>query len=473
MLPNEEQSSLLLRRYRTASIGVCMILFLLCSWRFVQIASVSVAATRSVDAWVLNELPSVWKAHEDAAASDKVKAPRHFSSGERNKQTTRTNHVEEDLVRLPINEKTIESRQPKVDGSLKRLNTSDASLEERVANLAKESGSLRARLDERLASATMMLSAAWRNAETHFRMFHTHNWWPLKRINLPVSVTTRKTKWKSLEQMALFETFLPSLMKTIEDGYLYGVYLGYDVGDPLLDKPDAEKQMRELWNRQTKGSIELKIFKYNDTVNRNVWAVNYLTKEAYLDGYDYFFRVNDDSEFRERGWTSKMVEALQLNDDFGAVGVLDDQNPRIWTHSFVARQHLEIFGFHFPFSFGNYWSDDWITQAYDSSFSIWLYDVPIVHHLHKERYFVDWKNSTERLAVELDRAHLRWRTWLCQAKGASHFCDKEAIKNVTVGGRLRGYDRKTLMTMENKAKEEQFKRMERVKTKSTPFRLKI
>lgn len=432
----DELCSSLIRRYRGAWIGLCMALFFVCSWRFVQLSASSSSALRSFDGWS-KDLAGVWASHKALGDSDRIKL---------GKNATKASP-------LPA-----------------RVSKNETGVEERVKLLVQESKALLGKLDERIGSASGLLRVGWRNAETHFRMFHTQSWWPLNRINLPVSVTTRKTKWKTIGEMALFQTFLPSLLRTMEEGYLYGVYLGYDEGDPLLDKPGAESELRKLWTSAGGGKIELKMFKYSDTIDHNVWAVNYITKEAYLDGYDYFFRVNDDSEFKELGWTSKLVEALQRNDNFGAVGVLDKDNPRIWTHSFVARQHLEIFGFHFPFSFGNYWSDDWITFVYDSSFSIWLYDVPIHHHLFSERYSVDWKVK-ERLDLEVKRARMRWRTWLCRARGASEFCDGEGTKNATLPV-LRGYNRTTLMEMENLAKAEQFKRMERVK-KAKGFKLKL
>jgi hypothetical protein len=44
---------------------------------------------------------------------------------------------------------------------------------------------------------------------------------------------------RPIKDMLLLTSFFPSLLKTLEPGYFYGVYLGYDVGDPLLDAPGA------------------------------------------------------------------------------------------------------------------------------------------------------------------------------------------------------------------------------------------
>ena len=335
-----------------------------------------------------------------------------------------------------------------------------------AANQAREematSNSQLSGMEKQVKESLATVKEAWRDSEEHFRIFHTHHLdtssggaSPLLRINLPVSITTRKTKWTKLSDMALLTTFLPSLLRTIEPGYLYGVYLGYDQGDPLLDRPGVELEMQRLWNTSL---VSLKMFRYNDTAHHNVWAVNYISKEAYLDGYDYFFRVNDDSEFLAPDWTSRLVEALQRNENFGAAGILDDANPRIWTHSIVSRIHLEIFGFHFPFSFGNYWSDDWITEAYTKRFGLWIYDISIKHHLHAERYNINWNNSKQRLSVELDRAQLRWKLDLCRVK---NLCENETEKvtseattSSSSSGASRGYSRTVFLNMENQAKRE-------------------
>jgi hypothetical protein len=50
------------------------------------------------------------------------------------------------------------------------------------------------------------------------------------------------------------------------------------------------------------------------------------------DGYDYFYRVNDDSAF-EGKWASVLIPRLQETNNFGVVGTYDKQNPRIFTHS--------------------------------------------------------------------------------------------------------------------------------------------
>jgi hypothetical protein len=105
----------------------------------------------------------------------------------------------------------------------------------------------------------------------------------LTKICLPISITTRGTKWKSLEEMLLLTSFFPSLVQTVESGFQFGVYLGYDKDDPLLDSEEGQKKLKELVDKIIGGSsIEMKSFMYEDSRNRNVWAVNYISRECYL-----------------------------------------------------------------------------------------------------------------------------------------------------------------------------------------------
>lgn len=248
------------------------------------------------------------------------------------------------------------------------------------------------------------------------------------RVCLPISITTRHSRWTHLSEMLLLKAFLPSLVRTAEPGYFYGVYLGYDEGDPLLDSEEGQQELRSLFAK-TVGSapIELRAFRYADSRNRNVWAVNYVARECYFQGYDYFYRVNDDSAFHSQNWASRLVPRLQELNDFGVVGVLDKHNPRIFTHSLVGRPHLEVFGYYFPFEFGNYWSDDWITLVYTPPYVVRAYDVEINHHRHAERYKVEWERKT-LLDDMVNYGRRRWRTYLCVVRKKQDFCRPKLIQ---------------------------------------------
>ncbi len=100
-------------------------------------------------------------------------------------------------------------------------------------------------LRERVGRGLSMLRQGWweggmtgqrclalrvRNAgQEHFRLFHTHDRGssPVVRINLPISITTHGTNWHSLEEMLLMRSLLPSLLRTMEDGYQVRAFVAH------------------------------------------------------------------------------------------------------------------------------------------------------------------------------------------------------------------------------------------------------
>lgn len=244
----------------------------------------------------------------------------------------------------------------------------------------------------------------------------------LVKVCIPISITTRGTKWTRLDEMLLLTSFLPSLVRTAEAGFHFGVYLGYDVGDPLLDSPEQIEKLQKLAQEMIQSkSISVRTFRYEDSINRNVWAVNYITRECYLDGFDYFYRVNDDSAFEDL-WAHSLTSRLRETNDFGVVGVYDKQNPRIFTHSLVGRPHIEVFGYYFPFEFGNYWSDDWITFVYLPPYVHKAYDIAVKHHTHAERYKVE--HERRKVFDEMvNYGRRRWKSYLCLVRKLNDYCN--------------------------------------------------
>lgn len=68
--------------------------------------------------------------------------------------------------------------------------------------------------------------------------------------------------------------------------------------------------------------------------------VSELVREAYADGCDYFYQINDDSKISTKGWDQKFTKVLRdnpLGENVGVTGPTDTNNPRILTHAFVHR----------------------------------------------------------------------------------------------------------------------------------------
>lgn len=230
-------------------------------------------------------------------------------------------------------------------------------------------------------------------------------------ICLPVSITTRRSDWFALNQTVLVNSFFPSLAASLSpDDPPVAVYLGYDAHDPLLDRPGAESELRHLLKDVV--GVEVRMFRYPDTQGWNVWAVNYLTEECYLDGYSYFYRVNDDTVFQEHGWALRLVEGMKHRPvpDFGVLGI-GDPRMSIYTHSVVSRRHFEVFQFHFPWTFGNFWSDDWITLVYQPEHSMLAENISIHHLWFEKRYDVVPSIRNELAGVVESTRHV-WQTFL-------------------------------------------------------------
>lgn len=305
-------------------------------------------------------------------------------------------------------------------------------------------------LKDKLFKAVDALRKGWWEAEEHFRMFHTHDRLasPFVRVCIPIFLEESR----SIDD--LFQVFLPSLKRSVESGYQYGVYLSYREG--LLD----EESVRKRWSDQ---KIFLKMLK----VKREDHGINLAAREAYLDGFDYFFRATESTEFDSSLWTSKLVESLQRSEDFGVVG-LSSKGGSFFPA--VARTHIEIFGFLFPFSLDENWNDLWFQACYTDRFTITLRDV-----------FVRDKNSQREKNVQMVQNIARegmmiWKHWLCHVRQLTEFCEngegQKKSKNNEDGKRKKqqGLSRERLIAMETKAREDQFKRMKRFPKRQIKFK---
>ena len=88
-----------------------------------------------------------------------------------------------------------------------------------------------------------------------------------------------------------------------------------------------------------------------DHNNKPAWAQNDAMMEAYIDGMDYGYRINDDTRFETLGWTEKFIHTLESLDppNVGVVGPNHSGgNTNILTYDFTSSHHIDIFGFHYP-----------------------------------------------------------------------------------------------------------------------------
>jgi hypothetical protein len=245
---------------------------------------------------------------------------------------------------------------------------------------------------------------------------------------------------KSVTESPFWSNLFDSFMKSIDwksNRFIFKFYLGFDKADPLYDTGDAWSEMRsEFKNRATfrmqenllseqaiisvlEKELTLTLMDFEHLTGAPTQIVSQLVLKAYVDNFDYFYQVNDDTSIVTPNWPPKLVAALAANPsipNFGVTGPTDTNNDKIFTHSFVHRTHIEVFGHMFPTSFKNWYSDDWITTVYGSEHTFHT-DVEIKHNVaaQKEsgytRYEVDY-SAQLRLIDELRQGYVQIDEWL-------------------------------------------------------------
>lgn len=236
----------------------------------------------------------------------------------------------------------------------------------------------------------------------------------------------------------LFDSFLAQSHQSLhdpKDPYYYSFFVGYDVGDPILDTEAGVRWIvNELHCRLDHAGIGrhkvgIRFFSMTDTVHAPSWGVSHLAHAAYDLGADYMYQINDDVEMKSPQWEDKMIGALKSTCNFGVSGPTDKSMERILTQSFVHRTHIEIFGFYFAMPFQNWWSDDWITSVYGSPYTHRSHGVEVKHRTDSvgQRYPVT--QVQHLLRKELTQGKVTIQNWLtakkrehCTSSSTSCYC---------------------------------------------------
>eukprot|EP01031_Cornospumella_fuschlensis_P030874 gene30874-37310_t len=234
----------------------------------------------------------------------------------------------------------------------------------------------------------------------------------LPMIAIMAASTTRNIKEPSPTTMALFTYLLPSLMRTLDCGFRYEYYLGYDQGDVYYDDASGMEEVKAWINKNIKQplarrqiSFEFRAVRVHNTVQKPGPVFLEMARAAYKNGAAYFYRINDDTELLGT-WPRAFVRTLEsLGSPYGVVGPLCNQgNERILTHDFVHRVHMDVFEMnYYPPELTDWWMDDWISFVYGQTRTFRAKHVPVIHHTgaHGQRYQVD--KSHEQLLGTLVR----------------------------------------------------------------------
>lgn len=215
------------------------------------------------------------------------------------------------------------------------------------------------------------------------------------KIAIGLAISTKGFQDVKVNELTVFSSLFKSLCNTISHGYNYTIYMGYDYNDPVFSNIGNVNRFHKIFHSDIlpacrKIPIAYKLVKVN-YFGKPTWAQNDVMQIAYLEGNDYFYRLNDDVFLSSSGWTEKYISALQMfkPKNLGVVGpkvLVIGGNSRVLTFDFVHRTHLDIFGYYYPREFPGWFGDDWITHVYQPFNSVRLKDVLIIHKKAKIRY---------------------------------------------------------------------------------------
>eukprot|EP00960_Hanusia_phi_P075258 768395-Hanusia_phi.AAC.4 len=105
-------------------------------------------------------------------------------------------------------------------------------------------------------------------------------------------IQSREEYIEDIDKLPMMKVFIPSLVEKLKhekQNYRYEVYLGFDKGDPVFDNNEIRKQ-----------GFQGKVFWIYDDLFRQVHRARRVVvaaednAQAYHDGADYFYMVNDD-----------------------------------------------------------------------------------------------------------------------------------------------------------------------------------
>mgnify|MGYP003385117806 CR=1 FL=1 len=195
---------------------------------------------------------------------------------------------------------------------------------------------------------------------------------------IAILVATTSHNSRSKTDLALTNMFLPTLAGSLDCGFKYVLVIGFDRNDPFYDTTRGRNEVHRVFDkivkkRLSRSGIEISLIIVglrNDEKRLHVNSLIYNALARYAAGHrhaDYFYRVNDDTEFVER-WPQQFVRSLNdLSAPYGVVVPQCEQvesdelmSIRNMTHVFVHKTHLEIFDMNFfPRELVGHWIDDW------------------------------------------------------------------------------------------------------------------
>lgn len=241
-------------------------------------------------------------------------------------------------------------------------------------------------------------------------------------IAVLAATTTRRVNNPAIDKIALFTLLLPSLVRNIDCGFRYVYVMGYDKGDPYYDIKHGIEDAKSWFYKEIEFpmkqhgiSITMSTVEVDNAIKKPGPVFLEMARQAYALGADFFYRVNDDTEFRGR-WPKAFTEALmKLPPPYGVIGPKSlTSNLDILTHDFVHRTHMDIMKLdYYPKELPDWWMDNWISKVYGEARTFYSEDAAVMHHTyaHGQRYKVN-RNNQKYLPITLARGRKLIALWM-------------------------------------------------------------
>jgi hypothetical protein len=185
------------------------------------------------------------------------------------------------------------------------------------------------------------------------------------KVALTIPCTSKgRNQWKSMKDTYLYNLSIKTFLLTHDKEHQYCFYIGYDSDDRIFSNIGEQNFILNF--KKVFPNIDFKFVELNVEKGWVTKMWNILFKNAYDDGFDYFYQCGDDISFKTKGWINDSIQALKQNNDIGISGPLNN-NGSILTQTMFSRKHMEIFGFMFPEQIKNWCCDDWYNMVYKPS----------------------------------------------------------------------------------------------------------
>ena len=205
------------------------------------------------------------------------------------------------------------------------------------------------------------------------------------------------------ENLPFFQSLLKSFCRTASFPYDYRFYIAYDQNDSYFGKEENVQRFRRRFRSYVSGcpkrsAYSMQIIRCSHR-GKPAWAQNDAMIAAYLNGVDYFYRVNDDTVMITKKWTERFISVLNAFKPprLGVVGPWQHGGNRlILTYEFTHRTHIDVHGFYYPRAFTDWYADRWMSRVYPRECSVKLRHVRVLHTGERgTRYSVMTKEEHE------------------------------------------------------------------------------